>query len=47
VEILDVLNAGMVTSVNQTYAASGTNLWLAPTGIVDGRYAQFGMQLTF
>jgi carboxypeptidase family protein len=47
VDIFNVLNAGTVTSVNQTYAASGTNLWLTPTGIVDGRYAQFGMQLTF
>jgi hypothetical protein len=46
-DILNVLNAGTVTSVNQTYAASGTNLWLTPTGIVDGRFAQFGMQLTF
>jgi len=47
VDIFNVLNAGTVTSVNQTYAASGTNLWLTPTGIIDGSYAQFGMQVTF
>ncbi|HEX7794290.1 MAG TPA: carboxypeptidase-like regulatory domain-containing protein [Vicinamibacterales bacterium] len=46
-DVFNLFNAGYVTSVNQSYAASGPNLWLAPTGIVDGRYAQFGMQLTF
>jgi hypothetical protein len=46
-DIFNVLNAGTVTSVNQTYATSGTNLWLTPTGVVEPRYAQFGMQLTF
>jgi hypothetical protein len=46
-DIFNVFNAGYVSSVNQTYAASGVNAWLAPTGIVDGRFAQFGMQLTF
>ena len=33
--------------VNQTYAASGTNLWMSPTTIMDGRYLRFGMQLNF
>ncbi|HEX7794291.1 MAG TPA: TonB-dependent receptor [Vicinamibacterales bacterium] len=47
VDIFNVLNAGTVTSVNQTYATSGTNQWLMPTGVVEPRYAQFGMQLTF
>jgi hypothetical protein len=47
VDVFNVLNAGTVTSVNQTYATSGTNLWLTPTGVIEPRYAQFGMQLTF
>jgi len=46
-DVFNLFNAGYATSVNQTYAASGTNLWLTPTGIVDGRYAQFGFQLSF
>jgi hypothetical protein len=33
--------------VNQTYAASGTNLWMSPATIMDGRYLRFGMQLNF
>ena len=46
-DVFNVLNAGTATSVNQTYAASGTNLWLNPTTIMDGRYLRFGMQLNF
>ena len=46
-DIFNVLNAGTVTTINNTYAASGTNLWLTPTAIVNGRYAAFGMQLNF
>ena len=46
-DIFNVFNAGTVTGVNQTYAASGTNLWMTPQTIVDGRYARFGMQLSF
>jgi Carboxypeptidase regulatory-like domain len=46
-DMFNVLNAGTVLTVNQTYAASGTNAWLTPTTIVDGRYVRFGMQLNF
>ena len=46
-DIFNVFNAGTVTSVNTTYAASGTNLWMTPQTIVDGRYVRFGMQLNF
>ena len=46
-DVFNVLNAGTVLSVNQTYAASGTNGWLAPLTIVDGRYVRFGMQVNF
>ena len=46
-DVFNVFNAGTAMSVNQTYAASGTNLWLAPTTIMDGRYLRFGMQMNF
>jgi len=46
-DVFNVLNAGTVTNVNQAYAATGTNLWLTPTAIIDARYARFGMQLNF
>lgn len=46
-DIFNVFNAGTVIRVNETYAASGTNLWLTPTGIIDGRYARFGLQMNF
>ena len=46
-DIFNVFNAGTVVRVNETYANAGTNLWLTPTGIVDGRYVRFGAQLTF
>ena len=46
-DIFNVANAGTVTRVNETYAASGTNLWLTPQGIVDGRYVRFGLQMNF
>ena len=46
-DVFNVLNVGTVTGVNQTYAATGTNLWMTPQTIVQGRYARFGMQLTF
>jgi hypothetical protein len=46
-DVFNVLNAGTALSVNQTYAATGTNSWLAPTTIMDGRYLRFGMQLNF
>lgn len=46
-DAFNVLNAGTVIRVNETYAASGTNLWLTPTGIMDGRYVRFGVQMNF
>ena len=46
-DVFNVLNAGTVLSINQTYAASGTNGWFAPLTIMDGRYVRFGMQLNF
>ena len=46
-DIFNVLNAGTVLSVNQTYAAAGANGWFTPTTIMDGRYVRFGMQLNF
>ncbi len=39
--------AGTVIRVNETYAASGTNSWQTPTGIMDGRYIRFGLQMNF
>jgi hypothetical protein len=46
-DIFNVFNAGTVIRVNETYAATGTNNWLTPTGIVDGRYVRFGLQMNF
>jgi hypothetical protein len=46
-DVFNVFNAGTALSVNQTYAASGTNSWMNPTTIMDGRYLRFGMQLNF
>jgi hypothetical protein len=46
-EIFNVLNAGTVTRVNETYAASGTNQWLTPTAIMEARYVRFGVQMNF
>jgi hypothetical protein len=46
-DIFNVMNAGTVLTVNQTYAAAGTNSWMTPNTIADGRYVRFGMQVTF
>src|SRR5262245_39528745 len=46
-DIFNVLNAGTALTVNQTYAAAGTNAWLTPTTIMDGRYVRFGLQTSF
>ena len=46
-DIFNVFNAGTIIRVNETYANAGTNLWLTPTSIVDGRYARFGLQMNF
>jgi hypothetical protein len=46
-DVFNVFNAGTVIRVNETYAASGTNQWMTPTGILDGRYVRFGLQMSF
>jgi hypothetical protein len=46
-DIFNVLNAGTALTVNQTFAAAGTNAWMTPNTIMDGRYVRFGMQLNF
>jgi hypothetical protein len=46
-DIFNVLNAATALSVNQRYAAAGTNAWLTPTTIMDGRYVRFGVQVSF
>jgi hypothetical protein len=45
-DVFNVLNAGTVMSVNQTYGATN-NAWFAPLTIMDGRYVRFGLQLNF
>jgi hypothetical protein len=47
VDLFNVMNAGTALSVNQAYAATGTNLWMTPTTIMDGRYIRFGLQMSF
>jgi len=46
-DIFNVFNAGTIVRVNETFAASGTNGWLTPTGIMEGRFIRFGVQMTF
>jgi hypothetical protein len=47
-DIFNVLNAGTVVRVNETYGSNpATNNWLAPLAIQDGRYIRFGTQLSF
>ncbi|MCU1384766.1 MAG: hypothetical protein JWL71_3463 [Acidobacteria bacterium] len=47
-DVFNVLNAGSVMTVNQTYGAvAATNAWLTPTTIMQGRFVRFGMQLNF
>jgi Carboxypeptidase regulatory-like domain len=47
-DIFNVMNAGTVMSVNQTYGAvAATNAWLTPTTIMQGRFVRFGMQMNF
>ena len=46
-DVFNVFNAGTVIRVNETYAASGANQWMTPTGILDGRYVRFGLQMSF
>jgi hypothetical protein len=47
-DIFNVLNAGTVTRINETYGSNpATNAWLTPLAIMDGRYLRFGMQMSF
>ncbi|HJZ77476.1 MAG TPA: TonB-dependent receptor [Vicinamibacterales bacterium] len=46
-DVFNLFNAGTVVRVNETYANAGTNLWMTPTQIVDGRYIRFGVQMNF
>lgn len=47
-DFFNILNAGSVTRVNETYGANpATNAWLRPTAIMDARYVRFGMQMSF
>ena len=47
-DIFNVLNAGTVVRVNETYGSNpATNAWRTPLTIMDGRYVRFGTQLSF
>jgi hypothetical protein len=46
-DIFNLLNAGTVVRVNETYAATGTNAWMTPTAIMEARYVRFGVQMSF
>jgi hypothetical protein len=47
-DIFNVLNAGTVVRVNETYGTNpATNQWLTPMGIMDARYLRFGLQMSF
>lgn len=48
VDVFNVLNAGTVTTVNQTYGAvAATRTWMNPTAILTGRTFRFGTQWEF
>jgi hypothetical protein len=42
-DIFNFLNSGTVLRVNQTFGSA----WLSPQAIMDGRYARFGVQMSF
>lgn len=46
-DVFNLLNAGTVTRVNETYAATGTNAWRTPLALMEARYVRFGMQMSF
>lgn len=47
-DIFNVLNAGTVVRVNETYGANpATNAWLTPTALMEARYVRFGLQMSF
>ena len=45
-DIFNVLNAGTVLRVNETYNPAA-NAWLTPLTIMDARYLRFGIQMSF
>ncbi len=48
VDIYNLLNAGAVTDLSQTFGANpATRVWMNPQGIQTGRYLRFGAQFTF
>jgi hypothetical protein len=47
VDLFNVLNSSGMLSINTRYSATGTNLWLSPTQILQGRLVKFGAQLDF
>jgi hypothetical protein len=48
VDIYNLFNAGTVTTVNTTFAATAaTRVWMNPTTIQGSRYVRFGGQLNF
>jgi hypothetical protein len=47
-DIFNVLNAGTVVRVNETYGSNpATNQWMTPLGIMQARYVRFGVQMSF
>jgi hypothetical protein len=47
-DIFNLLNAGTVLRVNETYGSNpATNAWMTPLTIMDARYVRFGMQMSF
>ncbi len=48
VDVFNVLNAGTVIRVTETYGANpATNAWKNPQAIMDGRFVRFGIQMSF
>jgi hypothetical protein len=47
-DIFNLLNAGTVLRVNETYGSNpATNAWMTPTAIMEARYVRFGLQMSF
>ena len=47
-DIFNVLNAGTVVRVNETYGTNpATNQWMTPLALMQARYVRFGMQMSF
>jgi hypothetical protein len=46
VDFYNIFNANTVTTANNSYGTNGSS-WLRPMSILQGRFAKFGIQLTF